>query len=121
MLRTQPVTIAVEQARELVRARLGEWSASHLEETVAVVAVELVANVVRHAQTPFELRLWREESHIVVEVRDHDDHLPDVVPAGPNDERGRGMHIVEALASSWGAAPVLGGKVVWARIELPRE
>lgn len=109
----------MEQARELVHTRLGEWSAFHLEETVAVVAVELVANAVRHARTTFELRLRHDETHVVVEVRDYDDHLPDVLPVEPHDEGGRGLNLVAALSTSWGATPLSGGKVVWAKVGIP--
>lgn len=119
MLRTRPVTVAVEQARHLVHARLSEWSLLDLEELVATVAVELVANAVRHARTELELRLCLREGRVVVEVLDYDENLPDVAPADPDDDHGRGLRIVQALAPRWGTTLIPGGKVVWAEIEPP--
>lgn len=117
MLRTRPVTVAVEETRELVYATLREWSLTHLDEVVATVAVELVANAVRHARTNLELRLDSREGIVIVEVLDYDDHLPVMIPTGPEAGYGRGLHIVQALSRRWGAVPVPGGKVVWAEIE----
>lgn len=117
MLRTPPVTVAVEQARDYVNTRLREWSLSHRAEAVATVAMELVANAVRHAGTPLELRLRRRGERVLVEVVDHDPLLPRLMFIEPYDERGRGLHIVQALSVRWGATPIKEGKIVWAEVE----
>ncbi|MQA88085.1 MAG: ATP-binding protein [Streptosporangiales bacterium] len=117
VLRTQPATVAVEQARDFVDSRLGEWALSDLAEQVGTIAVELVANAVRHAGTPLELRLHRGDGYVLVEVVDHDLRMPQLISVGPEDERGRGLHIVQALSVRWGATPAREGKVVWAEVE----
>lgn len=120
MLRTKPVAVAVEHARTLVRTMLGQWSLLHLEEAVAAVAVELVANAVLHARTNVELSLRRTDGGVMVEVRDYAAEPPCVIRAAPDGTSGRGMRIVQAMAASWGARPAPGGKIVWAVIEATR-
>jgi hypothetical protein len=36
-----------------------------------------------------------------------------------SDDHGRGLLIVEAVASAWGSAPTPDGKVVWAAVRVP--
>ena len=50
-----------------------------------------------------------------IEVDDADDRsLPAVAPApGPAAESGRGLLLVDELATRWGADPIPGGKRVW--------
>jgi hypothetical protein len=60
-------------------------------------------------------------SEVVVEVFDASPVMPRVVATSEWDEAGRGLRLVEALASSWGATPVVAdgkqtGKRVWARV-----
>jgi hypothetical protein len=61
----------------------------------------------------FALRLRRGGAAIWVEVFDHDLRLPRIRTAGENDEGGRGLYLVDQLASRWGSRPTRDGKVVW--------
>lgn len=38
--------------------------------------------------------------------------------AGAEDEGGRGLHLVASLAHRWGCRATVGGKVVWAELDL---
>lgn len=60
------------------------------------------------------------ESIVRVELRDPDPTLPTEVAPGEDLEAdgGRGLLIVERLASSWGSAPEVLGKTIWADIPL---
>ncbi|MFF2653918.1 ATP-binding protein [Streptomyces sp. NPDC058045] len=59
-------------------------------------------------------------SELCLEVSDASDEKPQPRQAGPDDESGRGLALVGALADSWGVAPRIGvGKTVWARLALP--
>ena len=65
----------------------------------------------------FRLRLRRGADAIWVEVFDSDMRLPRIRSAGETDEGGRGLYLVDQLASRWGARPTADGKAVW--FELP--
>jgi PAS domain S-box-containing protein len=65
----------------------------------------------------FMLRLRRGHESVWVEVLDADLRLPRIRNAGETDEGGRGLYLVDQLATRWGARPTEDGKVVW--FELP--
>jgi PAS domain S-box-containing protein len=66
----------------------------------------------------FTLRLRRGESAVWVEVFDTDLRLPRLGSASENDEGGRGLYLVDQLASRWGSRPTIDGKAVWFEIPL---
>jgi len=66
----------------------------------------------------FRLRLRRGASSVWVEVFDADLRLPRIRTAGETDEGGRGLYLVEQLATRWGSRPTPEGKAVW--FEMPR-
>ncbi len=65
----------------------------------------------------FTLRLRRGHEAIWVEVFDSDLRLPRIRSAGESDEGGRGLYLVDQLASRWGSRPTKDGKAVW--FEMP--
>jgi anti-sigma regulatory factor (Ser/Thr protein kinase) len=65
----------------------------------------------------FTLRLRRGHEAIWVEVFDTDLRLPRIRSAGESDEGGRGLYLVDQLATRWGSRPTRDGKAVW--FELP--
>ncbi|GAA2435999.1 SpoIIE family protein phosphatase [Actinomadura vinacea] len=65
----------------------------------------------------FRLRLRHGADAIWVEVFDSDMRLPRIRSAGETDEGGRGLYLVDQLATRWGARPTPNGKAVW--FELP--
>jgi len=66
----------------------------------------------------FRLRLRRGASSVWVEVFDPDLRLPRIRTAAETDEGGRGLYLVEQLATRWGSRPTPKGKAVW--FEMPR-
>ncbi|RCV50670.1 SpoIIE family protein phosphatase [Marinitenerispora sediminis] len=66
----------------------------------------------------FLLRLRRGASSVWVEVFDHDLRLPRIRSAGADDEGGRGLYLVDQLASRWGSRPTPDGKAVWFEIPM---
>jgi serine phosphatase RsbU (regulator of sigma subunit) len=66
----------------------------------------------------FAVRLRRGTSAVWAEVFDPDLRLPRIRTAGVNDEGGRGLYLVEQLATRWGSRPTSDGKAVW--FEIPR-
>ena len=65
----------------------------------------------------FSLRLRRGLEAIWVEVFDSDLRLPRIRSAGESDEGGRGLYLVDQLATRWGSRPTKDGKAVW--FEMP--
>ncbi|TNY37522.1 ATP-binding protein [Thermomonospora catenispora] len=115
-LRAAPQSEAVELARRLAARTMRTWSLLEREEQVTAIVAELVANAVRHAGTVLELRLLRRPDAVRVEVRDRAPAMPKMTVPAPLDEGHRGLFIVDRFATSWGAVPVTGGKVVWAEV-----
>jgi serine phosphatase RsbU (regulator of sigma subunit) len=65
----------------------------------------------------FTLRLRRGAAAVWVEVFDTDLRLPRIRSADETDEGGRGLYLVDQIASRWGSRPTKNGKVVW--FEMP--
>ncbi len=69
------------------------------------------------ASKTFSLRLRRGRDAVWVEVFDNDMRLPRIRSAGETDEGGRGLYLVDQLATRWGSRPTPDGKAVW--FEMP--
>ncbi|MFE7131803.1 SpoIIE family protein phosphatase [Streptomyces sp. NPDC057638] len=112
---------AAPRARAFASGVLASWRFSRELHDQGVLAVsELVANSLQHGTPPMRLRLRRTDRRLTVEVTDGDDHLPRRRRAETEDEAGRGISIVAAIASSWGSRRTPGGgKAVWCEFALP--
>ena len=87
-------------------------------EDVNLVATELVSNAVRHTDDGGRMDAWGRDP-LRLEVHDTSPNLP--VTGAPSPTGGRGLRIVDAIASDWGAEPTSDGKVVWAEVERPTD
>ena len=105
---------SVGAARRYTLAAIGDLD-SQLADAVAVMVSELAANAVRHSGTHFTLTIDRTEVLVRVGVTDHGAGSPVVRTPEPIEPSGRGLQIVEALASDWGVVPNSDppGKTVW--------
>lgn len=103
----------VRRARALTRQTLEGWGLEPAADTAELLVSEIVTNAIRHAHTRHvELRLLQADA-LVCEVTDDDHSLPVLLSAKPDQEGGRGLRVVSALAASWGASRTAGGKTVW--------
>ncbi|MFF7183157.1 ATP-binding protein [Streptomyces sp. NPDC008121] len=96
---------------------LREWGLSDLASDVQVVVSELVTNAVLHTsarQIAVRMSLHTETIRIEVEACAAT-RSPARCAPGPDQEHGRGLLIVEELASRWGTDKV--GEVVWCEID----
>ncbi|MER5488720.1 ATP-binding protein [Streptomyces sp. NPDC002812] len=90
-------------------------------DTAALLATELLSNALTHADVggePFQVRLdlyWN-GCGLTIVVTDPDPRLPVAMSADDDAEHGRGLELLEALATRWGACPAGAGKTVWCHI-----
>ncbi|GAA1254417.1 SpoIIE family protein phosphatase [Kitasatospora nipponensis] len=106
------------RARRLAGHALRRWGLEELTENTELMVSELVTNAIQHATRPVTLRLVR-TSVLRCEVGDDSPQLPRRRRAGPQDERGRGLHLVAKCSERWGSTRLGGGKVVWFEQRLP--
>jgi anti-sigma regulatory factor (Ser/Thr protein kinase) len=82
-------------------------------ETAKLLVSELVSNAVTHAKGPITVSFTLDTS-LRVEVGDESPDVPFVLDdLDSGASRGRGMQIVERLASRWGVERRGAGKAVW--------
>lgn len=112
-------TASAAVARRFVRATLRDWRRTDLEDVALLLVSELVTNVVLHARTPGEVVVALHRTGLRVEVHDRSDRLPVPKDYGPDAGTGRGLRLLGALSSSWGAEPTGAGKVVWFELSPP--
>lgn len=119
---------SVSLARRWARRRVAQgWGVpDELADDVAIVVGELAGNVIEHV--PRVVRGCAREFHVFlellapeavrVEVHDAADANELCVRSpGVDDERGRGLLLVRALAKDWGVCPRAPfGKITWARL-----
>jgi anti-anti-sigma regulatory factor len=115
-VRLRPVPDACRQVRGLIAQACTAWHQSEMAATAALIATELVANVVRHAQTTMEFTVGLRNNHIVMTVRDHSRLLPKPADPAVTSAGGRGLKLVRDMSEAWGVLPITDGKVVWSRL-----
>jgi anti-sigma regulatory factor (Ser/Thr protein kinase) len=112
----------ISAARRFVAAALAAWPAA--QEAAQLLVSEVVTNAIQHSASgnqggSLEVRYALDGHEVYVEVLDaggtaaprrHAEHLE-----GSN---GRGLALVEALASAWGVHDHQAGRVVWFRLSL---
>jgi PAS domain S-box-containing protein len=113
-----PEPQAVASGRRFVERTLAAWARTELTDTACLLVSEILTNAVRHAQAPIGLRMHRTVQEISFEITDDNTHLPQRRLPDRDDESGRGLMLVEALASDWGTRPALSGKTVWFTLRL---
>jgi anti-anti-sigma regulatory factor/anti-sigma regulatory factor (Ser/Thr protein kinase) len=115
-VRLRPVPDACRQVRQLVTQACTTWHRSEIAGTAALVATELVANVVRHAHTTMEFTVGLRDGRMCLTVRDGSRLLPRPKAPAFGDAGGRGLQLVRELTDAWGVLPVSDGKVVWTHL-----
>lgn len=118
VLTLPPQTSSVVQARRAVRLALAEWDAERLEWTVSQLVSELATNAVIHAGTTFEVRLSLTGQHLRCEVSDTSPRNPRTRAYAADATTGRGLLLVERLATAWGVLRRVGGKTVWFELDV---
>lgn len=111
-----PRAASATRAREIVIAQCTSWGLASLCDDIALVVTELVANAIRHAGTDIEITLAPIESGVRLEVRDGSMRPLRPRAALSSDEGGRGLLLVDALATRYGVEGEPDGKRVWVEL-----
>ncbi|WP_414507598.1 ATP-binding protein [Streptomyces sp. NEAU-L66] len=108
------------QARRALRQQLRVWGVSgELADSAELLVSELVTNAVRaqaSADAEVGVRFVWSGGRLRLEVWDASDELPVMKDAEEDEECGRGLVLVDALASCWGVDRDGTGKTVWAEL-----
>ena len=114
--RTQLLLSSLSDVALARRAAAAVAEATQPGRASAIVQVtsELAANAVEHGGPPVELRAYATRQRLVVQTTDRSALPPVRRWSGREDERGRGLALVSALADTWGVRLGLGGKTTWA-------
>ncbi|MER5949548.1 SpoIIE family protein phosphatase [Streptomyces sp. NPDC001904] len=109
-------------ARAALREHLTAWGLGSMADDVETAAGELLVNALMHTEggavltlevltgPPRAVRLW---------VKDRSSSRPQRRTPGETATSGRGMVMVEAMASRWGVEPRGEGKAVWCDFAVP--
>jgi CheY-like chemotaxis protein len=100
------------KARRFVRHAL-DAPAEEVLDDIELMVSELVSNVVLHAGSPPRVDILLGRDSFRVEIYDDDPRLPELRHASPDAGGGRGILLIDRLASRWGAEAHGQGKVVW--------
>ena len=109
-----PVPEAVAAVRRFVMRVLEHWGEYDLLFDAELVTSEMATNAVMHANSPFRARVERSGAVIRIAIEDSGVGGAERRAAAHDDLNGRGVEIIDALASQWGCDELLEGKVVWA-------
>lgn len=77
---------------------------------------ELVSNAIHHTsgECCVATHYWPHERRVRVDVSDESRHIPDLPGRARDDaESGRGIRLLDDIASAWGCTATPSGKCVW--------
>ena len=113
-LQLVPWAASAKATRRFLAGVLASWRMGELAGgDIELLASELVTNVIRHAASPFTVIVRYDGDVVRVEVGDGSRALPEARRPTLDDETGRGLLLLDALASGWGVTPTVSGKRVW--------
>lgn len=105
--------LSARRARSFVESTLREWSCEDLIEIVALLTSELVTNAVLHAHSETDLSLSHAGEVLHIAVADRSPSPPVVQDPSADATGGRGMVLLDVMASTWSVIPTAAGKIVW--------
>lgn len=110
--------------RRFVTSTLRRWNVDEdVVDTAEICVSELVTNAVIHSGTESTITVRMDEEYVLVMVQDQGNRGPVRKPTDLNPEAvsGRGLSLVDALASAWSAEHSTDGTTVWFELSLDPE
>jgi len=109
---------APHAARAFLRAQAPDQALGGHAPTAALLVSELVTNAVRYGRgDTVRLVVDLRERRLLVSVSDSNPVAPQLAER-EQEQGGRGLALVDALASGWGTREAGGGKTVWFALDL---
>jgi len=105
-------------ARAFVAEHLRTWELDDAIDDATLLVSELVTNAILHARSPVDLIVRKVRSAVRVEVFHDGNGVPKPLHPDHEEDAGRGLGLVHAVASRWGVDDVEAGKTVWFEIAL---
>jgi anti-sigma regulatory factor (Ser/Thr protein kinase) len=112
---------SVAAARQRAHRQLSQWAYdADTCDTALLVVSELFTNAVTHTTSDVIVCVLRDEGdRLRVEVEDQACGAgSSYIRRTPDEERGRGLLLINALSLSWGVQDTRDGRAVWA--DVPR-
>ena len=110
-----PDPSSVPAARRFTTDAIIDLGAEESAGEAQLLVSELATNAVIHARSPIRLTVLREGDCLRVEVRDDDPQVPRIPERMPpvSATGGRGILLVDAMATDWGVNSNEKGKTIW--------
>ncbi len=110
----------VHLLRRATVQQLSRWGVSLASDEAGLLVTELATSVLKHVGEGAlaTLILERKGERLRLEVHDKSPVMPTIRAAGCDDECGRGLPLIEAMAVDWGAVLTAAGKSVWCEMQL---
>jgi anti-sigma regulatory factor (Ser/Thr protein kinase) len=101
-------------ARAFLREAVCDIHHAEVLDEAELLVSEVVTNAVLHGAPPVTVRVECDGNRLLVSVTDRNPDPAHVRGAGPEDESGRGIRLVDFISEDWGVKPRSGeGKDVW--------
>jgi hypothetical protein len=107
-----PAARSTRDARRFVDRGLTDWGLAGLRDTVLLLTSELVTNSVLHARSAIHLAMRRDRDGVTVEVSDSSVRGPVRRQQSDDATTGRGIDLLEQLASAWDVTIRPNGKTI---------
>jgi anti-sigma regulatory factor (Ser/Thr protein kinase) len=111
-----PEPSSASRARLLAREQYAKSCSRDTLDTIALLVTELVTNAILHARTTLQLTLETRPGLVRIGVEDESTDQPTLQHYASDAVTGRGLALVEQLASSWGVEATPTGKLVWCHV-----
>ena len=107
--------LGVGRARRSTNKVLLDWGLAEVVDVTEVLLTELLTNVLVHVGPGawHALTLLHDGDVLRVEVRDPSPRMPVRRVGDWEEESGRGLRMIDCMATAWGAERLPPGKVVW--------
>jgi anti-sigma regulatory factor (Ser/Thr protein kinase) len=113
------VALSAQAARSVVHGVCADARVPDpVTETALLLVSEVVTNAITHGDGRPVVEVDVSSDRMRVCVTDGSEGVPSVQPQDETSEHGRGMFIVDSLASRWGVSPLAPtGKSIWFELD----